>query len=188
DAALADGTKANYTRAMARFREWAATERVDVGELPIAEPILCAYAASFAGFLSGGAVRGAMAGIRYAHDAAGRQWAGSPRLARILDAVSRLAPASSSRDARPPVTLAMVDEALVKLRADKGFDQCVAAALLVAFWGQLRLGEVLSQTRAYDFSKLPARKHLVLRHDAGGKLDQKTTALWLPSTKTARRG
>ncbi|EJD38970.1 hypothetical protein AURDEDRAFT_71671, partial [Auricularia subglabra TFB-10046 SS5] len=144
DAALAAGTKENYARAMTRFREWAATERVDVGELPIAEPVLCAYAASFAGLLSGGTARGAMAGIRFAHDAAGCQWAGSPRLSRILDAVSRLAPASLSRDARPPVTLAMVDEALVKLRSDRGFDQCVAAALLVAFWGQLRLGEILS--------------------------------------------
>ncbi|EJD45822.1 hypothetical protein AURDEDRAFT_165276 [Auricularia subglabra TFB-10046 SS5] len=99
DTALADGTKANYARARPR-PEWAATERVDVGELPIAEPVLCAYAASFAGLLSGGAARGAMAGIRFAHDAAGCQWAGSPRHARILDAVSRRARQEHGAQAR----------------------------------------------------------------------------------------
>ncbi|EJD34776.1 DNA breaking-rejoining enzyme, partial [Auricularia subglabra TFB-10046 SS5] len=106
----------------------------------------------------------------------------------ILEAVSRMAPASSKRDPRPPVTLAMVDEALEALDPKRGFDQCVAAALLVAFWGQARLGEILSPTRRYDVDKLPVVKHLRLRHDAGGLAQQGTTAIWLPQTKTARTG
>ncbi|EJD38319.1 hypothetical protein AURDEDRAFT_172557 [Auricularia subglabra TFB-10046 SS5] len=180
----------NYAHALVRFREWAATERLPKSSrrLPLPEPVLCAFAASHAGVYSAGAARSAIAGLRYAHDKDGLAWAGSPRLSRILEAVAQKAPPSSRRPERLPVTLAMVDEALVKLNLRRDFDQCVAAALLVAFWGQMRLSEILSPMRRYDFAKLPARKHLTLRADAGGPAQQETTAIWLPMTKTARKG
>ncbi|KZV79041.1 DNA breaking-rejoining enzyme, partial [Exidia glandulosa HHB12029] len=103
-------------------------------------------------------------------------------------AVNSSAPMDSRREERPPVTEAMLDEALKSLDPDRPFDVCVAAAMLTTFWCQLRLGEVLSMTRHYDFDSLPAVKGLRLRADAGGTLDRVTSALWLPRTKVDRQG
>lgn len=189
DAAMAQGTVANYDAAVLHFKQWVCAERVVVNlHEPVPEPILCAYAASLAGTYSGGTARSKVAGIKYWHERRDLVWAGSPRLKRILKGVTMCAPPESHRDERPPVTEAMVDEALHELDATRPFDVCVAAAMLVTFWGQLRLGEVLSATRTYDFAALPVGKGVRLRANAGGKASQVTTALWLPRTKVERSG
>lgn len=189
DAALASGTVSNYEHAMDHFRQWARAERITVDDArAVREPVLCAYAASLAGIYSGGTARTKVAGIKYWHERRALHWHGSPRLARIVKSVAACAPPEAHRDARPPVTEAMLDEALHELDPERPFDVCVAAAMLVAFWGQLRLGEVLSATRNYDFAALPAGKGVRLRASAGGKASQVTTALWLPRTKVERSG
>lgn len=189
DAALAKGTRDNYEGALAHFIQWTRAERLhwDRNE-SMPEPLLCAYAASLSGTYAGGTARTKLGGLRYWHERRGFSWLGSPRLKRILKGVDMAAPLSSHREPRPPVTEAMVDEALNVLDPERPFDVCVAAAMLLAFWGQLRLGELISPTRAYDFAALPAGKGVRLRHDAGGKLSQVTTALWLPRTKVDRHG
>lgn len=189
DAALAAGTITNYELAVAHFTEWTCAERLRIDtDTAITEPVLCAYAASLAGSYSGGTARTKLAGIRYWHDKRGLPWNGSARLKRILKGVDICAPPHTHRDERPPVTEAMIDEALQHLDPIRPFDVCVAAAMLVAFWGQLRLGEILSPTRAYDFGARPAGKGVRLRADAGGKLHQLTSAIWLPRTKVDRHG
>ncbi|EJD34154.1 hypothetical protein AURDEDRAFT_176792 [Auricularia subglabra TFB-10046 SS5] len=189
DSALAATTRDNYRRALTRYKEWADAERVPKHmQLPIREQVVCAFAASFAGVYSAGAARSAIAGLKYYHEKKGWRWPSSARLSRILAAVRLHAPATSQRAPRPPVTLAMLDEALLHLDLNRGFDLCVATTMLVVFWGQMRLGEALPTTRAYDFSSMPAVKHAKLRADAGGDLSQETTAIWLPRTKTARTG
>lgn len=109
-------------------------------------------------------------------------------MTRILKAVDLAAPPSSQREERPPVTEAMLDEALLRLDPNRPFDTCVAAAMLTMFWTQLRSGEILSLTRAYDYDKLLTRSSLRLRADAGGRAQQQTSALWLPRTKVERKG
>lgn len=97
-------------------------------------------------------------------------------------------PATLPDAERPAVTEAMVDEALRVLSPTRPFDVCVAAATLVIFWGQLRCGEALSDTRLYDFARLPTWQGVRLRADAGGLPNRETTAVWLPRTKTERAG
>ncbi|KZV81380.1 DNA breaking-rejoining enzyme, partial [Exidia glandulosa HHB12029] len=154
----------------------------------VPEPVLCAYAESMAGICAGGTACTRLAGLRFWHERQGLNWLGSPRLLRILKAVALATPHASRRDERPPVTEAMLDQALEALDPDRPFDVCVAAAMLVMFWCQLRSGEILSPTRSYDFTLLPAVKGLRLRADAGGGLDRVTSALWLPRTKVERSG
>ncbi|KZV82569.1 DNA breaking-rejoining enzyme, partial [Exidia glandulosa HHB12029] len=179
----------NYAGARAHFQQWCNAERVHLTQgASVPEPILCAYAAAMAGVCAGGTARSRLAGLHFWHDRQGLAWKGSPRLLRILKAVTSATPSSSRREERPPVTEAMLDEALKKLDPKRPFDVCVAAAMLVAFWSQLRLGEVLSATRHYDFDALPTRRGLRLRADAGGALDRVTSALWLPRTKVERSG
>lgn len=189
DTAIAAGTRTNYDGAMRHFHEWRRAERILWDEAnAVPEAVLCAYAASMAGVFAGGTVRSRLGGIRFWHERHGLEWAGSPRLKRILKGVDQCAPPEAHRDARPPVTEAMLDEALKTLDPRRPFDVCVAAAALVMFWGQLRIGEVLSATRAYDFAALPSGKGVRLRHDAGGLASQTTSALWLPRTKVERAG
>lgn len=189
DAAMAAGTVTNYDSAVKHFKQWICAERIAVDlEAPVTEPVLCAYAASLAGTYSGGTARAKIAGIKFWHERRALRWKGSPRLTRILKGITMCAPPETQRDQRPPVTEAMIDEALHELDATRPFDVCVAAAMLVTFWGQLRLGEVLSSTRSYDYAALPVGKGVRLRADAGGVASQVTSALWLPRTKVERAG
>lgn len=190
DAALALKTAKNYAGAVRMFKQWASAERVSYSTPSVPEVVLCAYAASMAGLYSAGHARAQMSGLRYWHERRNVAWLGSPRLLRVLKGVEALAPSSTRRDDRPPVTEAMLDEALDQLDEERPFDVCVAATLLSSFWAQLRLGEALadSKSKPYDFARLPAGKSLKLRHDAGGLPSQITSALWLPSTKCARAG
>ncbi|KZV79530.1 hypothetical protein EXIGLDRAFT_590614, partial [Exidia glandulosa HHB12029] len=175
--------------AVDHFLQWCAAERVvydNTASVP--EPVLCAYAASLAGVYAGGTARSKLAGLRFAHEQEGRRWLGSPRLKRILRSVELAAPPSAHRDERPPVTTAMIDEALLRLDPTRPFDTCVATAMLVMFWCQLRGAEILSATRRFDYTALPTVSCLRLRADAGGRASQVTTALWLPRTKVERQG
>lgn len=189
DSALAAGTRTNYDGAMRHFRQWLRAERIHWDdETSVPEQVLCAYAASMAGTYSGGTAQSRLGGLRYWHEQRALDWLGSARLRRIVKGVGLAAPLDAHREQRPPVTEAMLDEALNTLDPTRPFDVCVAAAALVMFWGQLRIGEVLSATRSYDFSALPSGKCVKLRADAGGLPSQVTTALWLPRTKVERRG
>lgn len=189
DAAMAGGTLLNYKTAMRHFRQWTAAERITWDDsCSVPEPVLCAYAASLAGSYAGASARSKLGGVRFWHDTAGLQWLGSDRLKRVLKGVDRCAPPSSHRAERPPVTVAMVDEALNALDPHRPFDVACAAALLVIFWGQLRIGEALPTTRFSDRSHLPSVRCAKLRADAGGSLAQVTSAIWLPSTKVDRDG
>lgn len=189
DQGIAKGTHKTYDSARAHFRQWCCAERVNLPPCSsVPEPVLCAYAAAMAGVCAGGTARSRLAALHFWHDRHALTWKGSPRLLRILKAVTNAAPPASRREERPPVTEAMLDEALKVLDPERPFDMCVAAAMLTAFWCQLRLGEVLSATRHYDFDALPAVKGLRLRADAGGSLDRVTSALWLPRTKVERQG
>lgn len=189
DKAMASGTVANYDAAVRHFTQWRRAERIAIDDgAAVPEPVLCAYAASLAGIYSAGAARSKVAGLKFWHERRALRWRGSPRLDRILKGVATCAPPDSHRDARPPVTEAMLDEALHELDDTRPFDVCVAAAMLVIFWGQLRLGEALSATRSYDDAALPTGGCVRLRGEAGGKASQITTALWLPRTKVDRTG
>ncbi|KZV78302.1 hypothetical protein EXIGLDRAFT_573350, partial [Exidia glandulosa HHB12029] len=182
-------TQKNYTSAYRHFEQWCSAERILVHrDTHVPEPILCAYAAAMSGVCAGGTARSRLAALRFWHDRRGLPWKGSPRMQRILKAVHQAAPTSTHREERPPVTEAMLDEALEHLDPHRPFDVCVAAAMLTMFWCQLRMGEVLSLTRTYDFDALPSVKCLRLRRDAGGERDRVTSALWLPRTKVERNG
>lgn len=136
DAAMATGTVTNYDAAVRHFAQWRRAERITVrSDASVPEAVLCAYAASLTGVYAAGTARSKLAGLKFWHERRALRWLGSPRLDRILKGVAMCAPPDSHRDERPPVTEAMLDEALHKLDAERPFDVCVAAAMLVAFWG-----------------------------------------------------
>lgn len=74
------------------------------------------------------------------HDA---PWLGAVHLKPVLVGVANRAPSSLLKP-RPPVTRGMILILAAKLDLSDPFDCCCTAAPSAAFWGQLRLGEVLS--------------------------------------------
>ncbi|KAJ3887744.1 hypothetical protein GG344DRAFT_20929, partial [Lentinula edodes] len=150
------------------------------------EAILCNYAASFMGREAGGTVRAKIAAIKNLVTTKGFGWRGGIRLREVLNGVERAAPASSFRPEREPVKVEWLN--LLHDDLDNNghnvFNSCAIACADTVFYGQLRLGEVLSQSflpSNYDESKLPLVRDLNVPHPS----DNITSAkLRLPCTKT----
>jgi hypothetical protein len=104
-------------------------------------------------------VDGKLAAVRAWHILNDVPYAGSLRLNYVLKGIDNLAP--DAAPPRPPITLDMLDLLHVNLDLSSPFDAAVFATATTAFWGQCRLGEVLSKwERSFDPSLIPSVKHL----------------------------
>ncbi|KAJ3858199.1 hypothetical protein EV359DRAFT_5047, partial [Lentinula novae-zelandiae] len=150
------------------------------------ETTLCNYAASFLGKGAGGTVRAKIAAVKNLVTSKGNGWRGGTRLREVLNGIERAAPPSSFRPEREPVKVDWLD--LLHDELDKSghtaLNSCIVACADVVFYGQLRLGEVLSHSSIptnYNSSKLPLVGDLTVP----AKTDHSTSAkLRLPCTKT----
>jgi hypothetical protein len=179
----AKGTMNNYASAVRSYLEWCKTNHIHrSSQFPASEYTLCAFAASFAGSLSGSSVSGMLAGIRAWHVMYNAPWNSSACVVLITRGVAAEAPARSKLPPRHPVTPAMLRSLSENLNRADPFDSAVLAAALVAFWGQFRLGELLGRCKAtHDPSVFPSRWSLGPAISANGSRE-----LSLPSTKTHR--
>ncbi|KAJ3846739.1 hypothetical protein EV368DRAFT_20631, partial [Lentinula lateritia] len=150
------------------------------------ETTLCNYAASFLGKEAGGTVRAKIAAVKNLVTSKGHGWRGGSCLRKVLSGIERAAPPSSFRPEREPVKVDWLD--LLHDELDKSghtaLNSCIVACADAVFYGQLRLGEVLSHSSIlanYDRSKLPLVSDLTIP----AKTDRSTSAkLRLPCTKT----
>ncbi|KIJ28511.1 hypothetical protein M422DRAFT_189647 [Sphaerobolus stellatus SS14] len=180
DNSLAPSTTCSYRHAVRRFIAFCDKEKIPSHlRWPADEFVLCAFAASHTGRLTGGTVKGYLAGIRAWHIAHNAPYQGSIRLAYIVNGVSNLAPSSSKRSPRPPITRRMLRLLFDHLDLSSPFDVAVFATAITAFWGQCRLGELLPDTHhvSKPFSG-PLRKHL--------EIGISSASLFLPWTKTTK--
>ena len=84
-------------------------------------------------------------------------------LEQTLAGVDKATPPESIREQCPPVTVDMLWMLNKDLQKDEPFDAAVLAITKTAFYGQLRLGEILlkaKNVKLYDFSEKPAAFHL----------------------------
>ncbi|KAL0564041.1 hypothetical protein V5O48_018014, partial [Marasmius crinis-equi] len=131
--------------------------------------------------------RRAIGYLRIYYEEQGYSWLGGGAVQRALKGVARMVHPSSVKAKREPVTLEMLDALASNLHlgedSDIGrFDSAVMAAASTAFYGQLRLGEILpssSSTSNYNHRRLPVAGDLSLTED------QLSYSLHLPSTKTS---
>ena len=180
----ADSTLNGYSRTVQHFLNFCEKECVPANlRFPTDEFILCAYAASDAGRTSGNTIRNRMSALKAWHHAHNASWQGGMRLHIVLNGVKNLTPASSIRPPRPPVTKSMLTTLLSGLNLRSPLDAAVAACATTSFWGQCRLGELLT-TSKHDTttSQRPTRSHLTRGHKST------TFTLRLPQTKTHKRG
>lgn len=180
---LAKATNSNYSHAVRAFEKFCSTQNLDVARcFPADEFYLCAFAASLSSNYSGTTANNLIAGLKAWHSMHNMTWHGSPRLQMVLRGVDAMAPESSKRPIRAPVSLGMLRLLDRHLSHTDPLDVAVLAAALVAFWGQCRLGELLGSSRLkHDPSKHPSRSSL-----SGPVSSQGSRELALPSTKTHR--
>ncbi|KAI0054733.1 DNA breaking-rejoining enzyme [Artomyces pyxidatus] len=135
-------TRINYGAGLLRFTQYCDSLGISEWDRMPASDIL------LAGFVAAGAGRVASAqqwvsGLRLWHDVNGAPWLGDQALKRALAGVKKLAPSSSHRSPRPPVTFEHIRALLEGLDLLNTKDAAVWAAAAVAFWSICRLGELL---------------------------------------------
>ena len=150
---------------------------------PTDEIVLCAYAASHLGIISGDTAQKHISGLKAWHSFHNAPWNGGQRLHYVLNGVSRLASPSSSRPPRVPVNYAMIKLLHDKLNPDSNFDTAVLACALITFWGQCRLGELLPTSNRSPTTHIPSRLNIHRSHK-----QDKLYILTLPRTKTSMKG
>ncbi|KAJ3859815.1 hypothetical protein EV359DRAFT_17142, partial [Lentinula novae-zelandiae] len=116
----------------------------------------------------------------------GNGWRGGFRLHEVLNGVQRAAHASSFRPECDPVKdtwLNLLHDKIDNTGCD-AFNTCITACADTVFYGQLRLGELLSNSSLvskYTGSKLPLLSNLSITTTPN---DKSSAKLQLPCTKT----
>jgi hypothetical protein len=140
----APSTLRGYSRAVNLFLAFCNDENIHPKHrFPADEIVLCTFAASGAGRLTGATARNLMAGLRAWHIAWNADWKGGKRLQYVLNGVEKLRPNSSRRSLRLPVTRDMVRALHRNLDLQAPLDVAIFAAACTLFWGQCRAGELL---------------------------------------------
>jgi hypothetical protein len=180
-AAWAPNTLEKYRLGVARFVYFCTEQRVaSEFQLPASEFLLCAFAASSAGVRSGSTIRNDISAVRAWHIVSNVPYFGNLRLNYTLKGVENLTPESSKRPPRPPITLNMLHILYENLNLMDPLDACCWAAAVTAFWGQARLGELLSKCQS-KFSPGTVPTPLNVSHPPGNR---DAVKLHLPFTKT----
>ncbi|KAG2346006.1 hypothetical protein BDR05DRAFT_868940, partial [Suillus weaverae] len=184
DSAWADSTQRKYCGTIENFLNFCDTERVPLNDrCPASEHLLCAFASSRMGSLDGATVHSHISALKAWHAYCNAPWKGSIRLKLVLNGVSNRALESSLKPLRPPVTCAMLVVLASHLNLTDPFDCCCLAAATAAFWGQLRLGEILSPWEAsFPTSHIACRVHLSTSINQNG-----SRKLFLPFTKVKKK-
>lgn len=183
--AWATSTTNKYSNTIRLFHKFCDLENIPNHlRFPADEFVLCAFAASGAGISSFRTIRGKIAALKAWHHRHDTEWKGSMRLQLVLNGVKNLAPKSSSKPPRPPISAKMLNQLIQGLDLSDPLDSAVAACATVAFWGQCRLGELLP-TAAYSFSTSSNPSRSDIRRSTRNK---DSYLLFLPRTKTNRSG
>lgn len=160
DASVSSSTRVRKHNYIQKFLDWAAKENLTPNDiLPANETILCNYAATFAGQTAGGTARAHISAIKGWTLHKGHPWFGSNRLNSVLSGVKRRAPPSLFRAPRAPVKesyLRLLHSNLT-LNGSDGKESATFAAATLMFYGQLRAGEVLTDSPL--LSRFNAQKH-----------------------------
>ncbi|KAJ6489476.1 hypothetical protein C8R47DRAFT_951031, partial [Mycena vitilis] len=179
--AWADSTLTKYSQGLDAYQSFCDSENISQDKrLPANEFLLCAFAASRVGEIAGGTARGAIAAVKAWHILNDVEWEGGIRLRYVLRGVENAAPSSSKHDSRPPVTSTMLEALDSDLDHTDPKDAAVFAAACCAFWGQIRLGEILSEAQgSFKLGRIPTASDLKPPSTKAG-----SRSLHLPWTKT----
>ncbi|KAJ7687832.1 hypothetical protein B0H17DRAFT_678235 [Mycena rosella] len=179
--AWADSMLRKYGNSVARYILFCENEGIEKDKrLPASEFLLCVFAASRVGEVAGVTARGAIAAVKAWHIVSGAPWHGGLRLRYTLRGVENLAPTDSKQPERPPFMATMLDILEEELDQNDPKDAAVFASACCAFWGQIRLGEILSTAQgSFKKGRIPTASDVKKPSTRAG-----SRRLKLPWTKT----
>ena len=148
----------------------------------MADIILKSFVSKLAGIYSASAITNYVAAVRAWHVVHGVAWeAGGLELETIIKGAKQMAPLTSTRQKREPVTVEFIEKVHQHLSDTDPRDVAIFACLTSAFWSTARLGELTVK----NLSAFNPEAH-VKRSDVGESVDRKglkTTTIHVPKTK-----
>lgn len=150
-------TRSNYAAGLLRFTQYCDSRGIPEEErMPASEDLLSAFATVMAASkVSQETLNNWMSGLAAWHQINGLPWFGNGKPLKMTKvAVGKLAPVSSRRPKRSPVTYEHMVTLREGLNLRNSFDVAVWAAATVAFWSCCRLGELLVlSSNSFDNSR-----------------------------------
>jgi hypothetical protein len=179
--AWAPSTSAKYATDLHLFHSFCEQHNISPSEhLLASQDLLCSYIASLSGTQSGSTIRGKVAAIRAWHIYNDTPWFSSIRLVYVLKGATNLTPTTSLCSPCLPVMNDMLLLLSSSLNLQNHFDTAIFFTACAAFWGQLRLGEILPPTQFnYDITLLLHITNISSPSSMGSR------SLHLPHTKTS---
>lgn len=154
---------------------------------PAAPPLILAFISSLAGAYSGSTLSNYVCGVRAWHILHGMQWnMDDSQLKAALTGAGNLAPVTSKRAKRAPITVQLLVQLLEHLDRDVPLDAAIRSAITTIFYTAARSGEFTVPSLTAFNSKLH-----ITPADVSTKEDRhghKVTAYQLPRTKCSASG
>ncbi|KAH7920748.1 hypothetical protein BV22DRAFT_966449, partial [Leucogyrophana mollusca] len=184
-ASWAISTKETYGASLLVFHVYCDSHNIpDTARCPVDPNLLLAFLSSCAGSYSGTALANYASGLRAWHLLHGHQWRIKPdELKAMLEGATRLAPPSSKRAKRAPITPAIIVVLRNQLNLDDPRDAAIFACITTVFYCVARLGEfTVPALKNFDPTKHVTRAHMARESDRNGLT---VTKFHIPSTKSA---
>ena len=200
---IVPGTLSNYAAGLLHFTQFCDELRIpEALRMPASEDILTLFvAAKGAHKVSATTIKHWLLGLELWHTVNGAPWLGASALKCALKVTSifpfyfigsitvhqasaSLAPASSTRPKRAPVTIDHLRSLRRHLDFTDPFEVTIFAGACVAFWAQARLGELIFDG-SFDPLLHASRGDFTLSCSTSGRRYGK---LWVPRTKTKPLG
>ena len=152
---------------------------------PVDNLILKSFVATLAGIYSATSITNYTSAIRAWHIVHGIEWKiGDPEMNAIIKGAKQMAPRSSTREKREPMTKGYIEKLRPHFSDTIPLDVAVFACLTTAFWSTARLGELtVPNLLAFDPKIHVKRSNLGKSIDRGGL---ETTTIHVPETKANR--
>lgn len=185
EAAISKSTQAKDKNRLRDFLSFCRGLGIDSNHaLPAKEDLLMAWAASYAGRLAAKTVSAKLLAVKKEHERRNLIWHGGPLLRRVLKGIEEIRPVTSFRDKRSPITIQMLEDINKGLSRTSGLDICIRAIALLAFFCQLRIGEILPPKQ--NLNEFDPLHHATFAHIAQSTAQNGACNLHLPWSKTQK--
>lgn len=163
DHAWADSTLISYYSMVACFHSFCDEESIPHHfRFPASKDLLCAFAASWIGLISGSTANSHIVALKAWHIYNNAPWLGGPCLRYVLHSMENLTPTQSRRPPHPLIMRKMLVFLASHLSPSDPFDVCCLAVATCTMWAQLCLRKILSQWEtSFSPSRTVCRRHLL---------------------------
>ena len=176
---------AHYDISVKEYLDFCDAEQVpEADRLPASEMLLAMFAASLVGQIAGTTINVKICAVKAWHIQHNQPWHRNILLQYVLKGAANATPETSKQDHCLPITVVILNELATNLDLTTHLNAAVFTIATMAFYGQLRLGEICSDREVYNTyncKTLPNLSHLKPPHMPAG-----SRMLHVPWTKVKR--